>query len=426
MRGEPRADRAAANGKPAERSTRHLEIALHRRRVPDGRPPRGAAAQRHRPHPPGHRPGSASTPGSTSRSSRTAARTPTCRSTSPPPARGARQLRGAAGRRGPRRHRHSRPLHRRPGAEGRARGAGGRRRLPRPGARRPTGRCSTCSRRSRRARCRSRSSSTCCRRCGPATTPSPPRRWPSPDACSITVGVLRGPARSGSGTFTGTGSGYLASLPENGTVFTFVRSPEHRVPATGEPAHADDHDRGGHRARAVPRLPAGPCRAARPGRAGGPVAAVLRLPQPGGRPALRRRAARLRGARPRAGGERVLPRHRHPVPLRAGRHARLRRRGVGPAPAGRRGLRLRQRLHDRTGRPQRPDPRSSATRPAPGRPTPRPGSRACGRPTGSSRTSGEADGIRRALRRSPVSGPGRRGSLCTYHCTYVTPSRGAG
>ena len=47
----------------------------------------------------------------------------------------------------------------------------------------------------------------------------------SPDACSITVGVLRSPARSGAGTFTGIGSGYLAGLPENGTVFTFVRSP---------------------------------------------------------------------------------------------------------------------------------------------------------------------------------------------------------
>jgi cytochrome P450/NADPH-cytochrome P450 reductase len=47
----------------------------------------------------------------------------------------------------------------------------------------------------------------------------------SPDACSITVGVLQGVARSGVGTFTGTGSGYLASLPEHGTVFTFVRSP---------------------------------------------------------------------------------------------------------------------------------------------------------------------------------------------------------
>jgi cytochrome P450 / NADPH-cytochrome P450 reductase len=47
----------------------------------------------------------------------------------------------------------------------------------------------------------------------------------SPDACSITVGVLRGPARSGDGTFTGIGSGYLAALPDNGTVFTFVRPP---------------------------------------------------------------------------------------------------------------------------------------------------------------------------------------------------------
>jgi cytochrome P450 / NADPH-cytochrome P450 reductase len=47
----------------------------------------------------------------------------------------------------------------------------------------------------------------------------------SPDVCSITVGVLRGPARSGSGTFTGVASGHLASLPDNATVFTFLRSP---------------------------------------------------------------------------------------------------------------------------------------------------------------------------------------------------------
>jgi ferredoxin-NADP reductase len=43
--------------------------------------------------------------------------------------------------------------------------------------------------------------------------------------CSITVGVLRGPARSGTGTFTGVGSGHLAALPDEGTVFAFVRSP---------------------------------------------------------------------------------------------------------------------------------------------------------------------------------------------------------
>jgi cytochrome P450/NADPH-cytochrome P450 reductase len=45
------------------------------------------------------------------------------------------------------------------------------------------------------------------------------------DVCSITVGVLRGPARSGTGTFTGIGSGHLAVLPTDGTVFAFVRSP---------------------------------------------------------------------------------------------------------------------------------------------------------------------------------------------------------
>jgi cytochrome P450/NADPH-cytochrome P450 reductase len=47
----------------------------------------------------------------------------------------------------------------------------------------------------------------------------------SPGACSITVGVLHGAARSGDGTFTGVGSGYLASLPERATVFTFLRPP---------------------------------------------------------------------------------------------------------------------------------------------------------------------------------------------------------
>ncbi|MGY1710910.1 bifunctional cytochrome P450/NADPH--P450 reductase [Geodermatophilus sp. SYSU D00758] len=47
----------------------------------------------------------------------------------------------------------------------------------------------------------------------------------SPDVCSITVGVLRAPARSGQGTFAGVGSTHLAALPENGTVFVFVREP---------------------------------------------------------------------------------------------------------------------------------------------------------------------------------------------------------
>jgi cytochrome P450/NADPH-cytochrome P450 reductase len=47
----------------------------------------------------------------------------------------------------------------------------------------------------------------------------------SPQVASITAGVVRGPARSGSGIFTGVASGHLAQLPEDGTVFVFVREP---------------------------------------------------------------------------------------------------------------------------------------------------------------------------------------------------------
>jgi cytochrome P450 / NADPH-cytochrome P450 reductase len=59
----------------------------------------------------------------------------------------------------------------------------------------------------------------------------------APQACSITAGVVRGPARSGSGTFTGVASGHLAQLPEDGTVFVFVREPSiaFRPPEPGIP-----------------------------------------------------------------------------------------------------------------------------------------------------------------------------------------------
>jgi cytochrome P450/NADPH-cytochrome P450 reductase len=46
-----------------------------------------------------------------------------------------------------------------------------------------------------------------------------------PKVCSITVGVVHGSTRSGTGTFTGVASGHLAQLPEDGTVFVFVREP---------------------------------------------------------------------------------------------------------------------------------------------------------------------------------------------------------
>ena len=47
----------------------------------------------------------------------------------------------------------------------------------------------------------------------------------SPDMCSITTGVLRGPARSGTGEFAGVCSSYLESNAPNSTVFAFVREP---------------------------------------------------------------------------------------------------------------------------------------------------------------------------------------------------------
>jgi cytochrome P450/NADPH-cytochrome P450 reductase len=47
----------------------------------------------------------------------------------------------------------------------------------------------------------------------------------SPGVCSITVGVLQGPARSGDGLFTGVCSGYLNRNPARSTIFAFVRQP---------------------------------------------------------------------------------------------------------------------------------------------------------------------------------------------------------
>ena len=47
----------------------------------------------------------------------------------------------------------------------------------------------------------------------------------SADTCSITVGVVEGPTRSGHGLFKGVCSNYLAAQPIGGTVYGFVRKP---------------------------------------------------------------------------------------------------------------------------------------------------------------------------------------------------------
>src|SRR3954453_12493944 len=46
-----------------------------------------------------------------------------------------------------------------------------------------------------------------------------------PDVCSITAGVVRGPARAGGGTFTGGAPGHPPHLPVNATGFVFVPKP---------------------------------------------------------------------------------------------------------------------------------------------------------------------------------------------------------
>ena len=106
---------------------------------------------------------------------------------------------------------------------------------------------------------------------------------------------------------------------------------DHRLPPAGEPARPDDHDRGGHRARALPRVPAG---AGRPGGQGVPVARSLLFFGCRNRESDLLYADELRDYQePRAGprGERVLPGDGRALPLRPGRHARLRGRGVGGA-----------------------------------------------------------------------------------------------
>ena len=52
-----------------------------------------------------------------------------------------------------------------------------------------------------------------------------------PSVCSITVGVVEGPARSGQGIYRGVCSTYLAARPADGMVFALRPQADHPVPA---------------------------------------------------------------------------------------------------------------------------------------------------------------------------------------------------
>ena len=85
-----------------------------------------------------------------------------------------------------------------------------------------------------------------------------------PTRCSVTVGVVEGPAGSGRGIYRGRLL-ELSREPPRGR-----DHPRHRarnqggLPPAGRRVGADHHDRSRHRAGAVPRLPAGARGAARP------------------------------------------------------------------------------------------------------------------------------------------------------------------
>ena len=79
----------------------------------------------------------------------------------------------------------------------------------------------------------------------------------SADTCSITVGVLEAPARSGHGVFKGVCSNYLAGAADRCHGLRLHPQAHHSVSPAREPAPADDHGRSRHGRRAVPRLPSG-------------------------------------------------------------------------------------------------------------------------------------------------------------------------
>ncbi|MCO5567494.1 hypothetical protein L7F22_021187 [Adiantum nelumboides] len=167
---------------------------------------------------------------------------------------------------------------------------------------------------------------------------------------ALTVGVLTGPARAGDGsTFHGVCSTHLAGVPEGGRCSRSCASPR-SVPAAREPARPDDHDRGGDRVGALPRVLPG-ARGAAGARGADRAVALLFLGCRDPQQDLLY-ADELAGFA-ESGVTTLHPAYSRvagpPPPLRPARRRGRGRRRVGRA-AGRRGrLRVRQRLDDGPG-----------------------------------------------------------------------------
>ena len=99
-----------------------------------------------------------------------------------------------------------------------------------------------------------------------------------PARCSVTVGVVQSPASSGRGIYRGVCSNYLAGRRAGDTVHATVRETKAGFRLPEDAVRADHHDRSRHRARAIPRLPAGARGAEGRRQKSRPRDAVLRLP----------------------------------------------------------------------------------------------------------------------------------------------------
>ena len=86
-----------------------------------------------------------------------------------------------------------------------------------------------------------------------------------PSRCSVTVPVVAGAASSGRGIYKGICSNYLAGRRAGETIHATVRETKAGFRLPDHSAVPDHHDRTRNRSGAVPRLPAGASRAARPG-----------------------------------------------------------------------------------------------------------------------------------------------------------------